>query len=119
MNFHIIVGTRLIASLPNIIFYNFQKMNLKTLQDIGDLNGKKVFLRVDFNVPLDENGEVQDTKRIELALPTIKYLLEHNVSQIIITTHLGRPKNNEPELMTDKVAEKLGELLGEAVSKGR
>ena len=92
-------------------------MNLKTLHDIPELSGKKVFLRVDFNVPLDDDGNVLDAKRIKLAVPTIQYLLDKGVAQIIITSHLGRPKNNEPNLMTNKVAEKLGELIGQEVAK--
>ena len=92
-------------------------MNLKTLQDVPELAGKKVFVRVDFNVPLDEQGNVRDDKRILHAIPTIKYLLEKGVAQIILTSHLGRPKNNEPHLMTNKVAEKLGELIGVEVAK--
>lgn len=92
-------------------------MNLKTLHDISELTGKKVFVRVDFNVPLYEDGNVRDDKRIQHAIPTIQYLLDKGVSQIILTSHLGRPKNNEPHLMTNKVAEKLGELLGQDVAK--
>ncbi len=92
-------------------------MNLKILQNIPELVGKKVFVRVDFNVPIDEEGNVRDDKRIRHAIPTIKYLLDRDVSQIILTSHLGRPKDNEPHLMTNKVAEKLGELLGLSVAK--
>ncbi|MBU0706490.1 phosphoglycerate kinase [Patescibacteria group bacterium] len=92
-------------------------MNLKTLEDMGDLSGKRVFVRVDFNVPLDEAGNVRDDKRIKFAIPTLKYLLEHGASRLVLASHLGRPKNNEPELKTDKVAAKLAELLGEPVSK--
>ena len=92
-------------------------MNLKTLNDITDLNGKKVFVRVDFNVPLDEEGDIIDDKRIRHALPTLNHLLAHGASQLILASHLGRPKNNEEHLRTDKVAEKLAELLGEPVEK--
>jgi len=92
-------------------------MNLKTLEDMGDLAGKRVFVRVDFNVPLDDEGNVRDDKRIRHAIPTIKYLLEKNVSQIVLTSHLGRPKNNEAHLQTNKVAATLSELLGEPVVK--
>ena len=92
-------------------------MNLKTLADIQDLSGKRVFVRVDFNVPLDEAGNVRDDKRIKHAIPTIKYLLEHGVSQVILASHLGRPKDSESELKTDKVAAKLSELFGESVAK--
>lgn len=65
-------------------------MNKKTIKDI-DLKGKKVFVRCDFNVPLDENGNITDNRRIVGALPTIKYLLEQN-AKIILCSHLGRPK---------------------------
>ncbi len=92
-------------------------MNLKTLEDMGDLSGKRVFVRVDFNVPLDDEGNVRDDKRIQHAVPTFKYLLEHGVSKIVLASHLGRPKNNEVNLQTDKVAAKLAELLGEPVTK--
>lgn len=84
---------------------------------MGDLAGKRVFVRVDFNVPLDDEGNVRDDKRIKHAVPTIRYLLECEVSQIVLTSHLGRPKNNEDNLKTDKVAAKLAELLGEPVAK--
>jgi len=92
-------------------------MELKTLQDIPDLAGKKVFVRVDFNVPLDDSGNVRDDKRIQHAIPTIEYLLGKGVAQIVLASHLGRPKNQEPELRTNKVAEKLGDLLNQQVAK--
>lgn len=93
------------------------RIMLKTLADIDDLNGKKVFVRVDFNVPLDEQGNVRDDKRIRHAVPTIKHLLDGGAAQIILASHLGRPKNDEPELRTDKVAAKLAEILGQPVKK--
>ena len=92
-------------------------MNLKTLEDMGDLAGKRVFVRVDFNVPLGDDGNVRDDKRIKHALPTIKYLLEKGVSRIVLASHLGRPKDNEPHLKTDQVAIRLSELLSEPVAK--
>ncbi len=81
------------------------------------LKGKKVFVRVDFNVPLDEKGNVRDDKRIRHALPTLQSLLENGATQLILASHVGRPKNNEPELKTDKEAAKLGELLNIKVAK--
>ena len=90
---------------------------MKTLKDAPDLAGKKVIVRVDFNVPLDDEGNVRDDKRIRHALPTIKHLLDEGVAQVILMSHMGRPKNKEPNLKTDKIAVKLSELLGEEVVK--
>ena len=64
-------------------------MSKKTIQDI-DLKGKKVFVRCDFNVPMDENQNITDNRRIVAALPTIRYLIEQNC-KIILSSHLGRP----------------------------
>lgn len=65
-------------------------MDKKTVRDI-DVSSKKVLVRCDFNVPQDENGNITDTRRIVGALPTIKYLIEHN-AKVILCSHLGRPK---------------------------
>lgn len=92
-------------------------MKLRSLQDIPDLQGKKVFVRVDFNVPLDKNGLVIDDKRIRHALPTLEYLLKNGVAQIILGTHVGRPEAREPEFQTDPMAVKLSELLRQPVKK--
>lgn len=84
------------------------------LKDL-DLKNKKVFLRVDFNVPLDHNGEIEDDTRIKAVLPTINYLLEQN-SKITIGSHLGRPKGKkDPELSLKPVAQKLSELISRKV----
>ena len=66
-------------------------MNKKTIRDI-DVKGKKVIVRCDFNVPLDENGNITDNRRIVGALDTIKYLLEQN-AKIILVSHLGESKD--------------------------
>ena len=92
-------------------------MNLRTLKDAQNLTGKKVLIRVDFNVPMDDQGNVKSDKRIKFALPTIQYLLKQDVSQLILMSHVGRPKNNEPNLKTDKIAVRLSELLGKKVTK--
>ena len=89
-------------------------MNKKTIRDI-DLKGKKVFVRCDFNVPLDENGNITDNRRIVAALPTIKYLLDQNC-KIILASHLGRPKGEvNPKFSLKPVATELSKLLGKEV----
>ena len=89
-------------------------MNKKTVKDI-DLKGKKVFVRCDFNVPMDENQNITDNTRIKAALPTIKYLLEQNC-KIILASHLGRPKGEvKPEFSLKTVAKELSKLLGKEV----
>ncbi len=86
-------------------------MNKVTVKDL-DVNGKKVLLRCDFNVPLDKNLNVTDKTRIVAALPTIKYLLEHN-AKVILCSHLGRPKGEaKPEFSLAPVAKELSKELG-------
>jgi len=88
--------------------------NKKTIEDI-DVRGKKVIVRVDFNVPLDENRNITDDKRIRAALPTIKYLVD-NKAKTILVSHLGRPKEGPEEKYSMKpTAVRLGELLGQPV----
>ncbi len=84
---------------------------MRTLDDL-DVEGKRVFLRVDFNVPL-EDGRITDDARIRAALPTIENLRERG-AKLLLAAHLGRPKDREPELSLKPTAERLGELLGGA-----
>ena len=85
-------------------------MNKKTVKDI-DVNGKKVLVRCDFNVPLDENLNITDDTRITAALPTIKYLME-NGAKVILCSHHGRPKGEVNEKYSLKpVSKRLSELL--------
>lgn len=84
---------------------------MKTLKDLGDLSGKKVLVRCDFNVPLD-GTTITDDGRIRAALPTLKELISDN-AKVIVMAHLGRPKGKVvPELSLAPVAKRLGELLG-------
>ena len=89
-------------------------MNKVTVKDL-DLDGKKVLMRCDFNVPLDENKNITDKTRIVAAMPTIKYVLDHN-AKLILCSHLGRPKGEvKPELSLKPVADELSKELGREV----
>jgi len=91
-------------------------INKKTIKDI-DIKGKRVLVRVDFNVPLDENGNITDDTRIVAALPTIEYILNQNAS-VILMSHLGRPKGEVKEnLRLNPVAKRLEELLKKPIKK--
>jgi len=88
-----------------------KKLSIRDL----DLAGKKVFMRVDFNVPLDENRNITEDTRIRAAIPTIKYALEQGAA-VVIVSHLGRPKGErKPEYSLSPVAKRLSELLGKDI----
>ncbi|BAD78623.1 phosphoglycerate kinase [Synechococcus elongatus PCC 6301] len=94
-------------------------MSKRTLASLtaADLEGKRVLVRVDFNVPLDGNGKITDDTRIRAALPTIRYLSESG-AKVILVSHFGRPKGKPVESMRlTPVAERLSELLGRPVVK--
>ncbi len=83
---------------------------MKTIKEI-DITGKKVFVRVDFNVPLDEQQNITDDTRIQAVLPTLRYILDNN-SKLIIASHLGRPNGKiTPKMSLSPVAKRLGRLL--------
>ena len=89
-------------------------MNKKTVRDIN-VEGKKVLVRCDFNVPIDENGKITDNRRIVGALDTIKYLMDKN-AKVILCSHLGRPKGEyKKEFSLEPVAKELSRLLGKEV----
>ncbi|MBU4457160.1 MAG: phosphoglycerate kinase [Candidatus Omnitrophica bacterium] len=91
-------------------------MNKKTIKDI-DIKGKRVLMRVDFNVPLDKDLNIDDDTRIKAALPTIKYAVD-NGARVILMSHLGRPKGKVEESMRlTPVSSRLSELLGKEVKK--
>jgi 3-phosphoglycerate kinase len=89
-------------------------MNKKSIKDI-DVKGKRVLMRVDFNVPLDKQQNVTDDNRIRAALPTIKYVLDNN-AKLILMSHLGRPKGEvKPEYSLKPAAEALSQLINKPV----
>jgi phosphoglycerate kinase len=83
---------------------------VRTLEDL-DVEGKRVLVRVDFNVPLDEDRNITDDARIRAALPTLKELRERG-ARLLLAAHLGRPKDREPEFSLRPAADRLAELLG-------
>lgn len=92
-------------------------MNKLTCKDV-DFKDKKVIMRADFNVPLDDDLNITDDIRIQAALPTIQYILEQGASKLILMSHLGRPKGEVIDKMSlAPVAKRLEELLGESVLK--
>jgi phosphoglycerate kinase len=88
---------------------------VRTLDDL-DVEEKRVLVRVDFNVPLDEDRRITDDARIQGALPTLKELREKGASGLVLLAHLGRPKGRDEKFSLKPVADRLGELLGVAVT---
>ena len=89
-------------------------LNKKSLADI-DVNGKKVFVRVDYNVPMDEALNITNDARIQATLPTLQYLLDHNAA-VILACHLGRPKGERvAKFSVAPVAKRLSEIIGKEV----
>jgi len=94
--------------------FKWKERAMKTIKDI-DIDGKKVFFRVDFNVPLDEHQNITDDTRIRAVLPTLQYALDHQ-AKLIVASHMGRPEGKKvPELSLAPVAKRLGRLLEKKV----
>ena len=87
---------------------------MRTLDDLGELDGRRVFVRVDFNVPI-KNGVIGDDARIRAALPTLEELRRRG-ARLLLAAHLGRPKGRDPQYSLAQVAARLGELLGTEVT---
>ena len=90
--------------------------NKLSIEDV-DLKGKRVLIRVDFNVPLDKDKKITNNQRIAGAIPTIKYAIDHGAKAVILMSHLGRPDGApNPKYSLRPVAERLGELLDREVA---
>lgn len=95
------------------------KMDLKGLKSVkkASIEGRTVFCRLDFDVPLDEEGRILDNRRIRICLPTINYLLDAGAQKIILAWKLGRPKQNEDRLKTDETAVRASKMLDQDIEK--
>ena len=92
------------------------EMNKKTIQDVA-IKGKRILMRCDFNVPLDENLHITDDSRIQKALPTIQYAVDQG-AKVILCSHLGRPKGEpKPEYSLSPVAKRISEILGKEIKQ--
>ena len=89
-------------------------LNKKTIKDL-EIRGKKILVRCDFNVPIDEKGNITDDTRIKAAVPTIEYIL-NNGGSVILMSHLGRPKGRpDPKCSLKLVVERVAQLVGKEV----
>ena len=86
---------------------------MRTLDDLGELDGKRALVRVDFNVPVSD-GHVGDDARMRQAIPTLEELRERG-ARLLLVTHFGRPEDREPEFSLKPIAERTSELLGTEV----
>ncbi|MCI0689779.1 MAG: phosphoglycerate kinase [Sporichthyaceae bacterium] len=88
---------------------------MKTIDDLGDLRGRRVLVRADLNVPLDDDGEITDDGRIRASVPTISTLADRG-ARVVVCSHLGRPKGVDPNVSLRQVADRLGERLNRPVA---
>ena len=89
--------------------------NTKSVRDI-DVGGKRVLVRVDFNVPMDEDFDISDDTRIREALPTINYCIDNGAQNIVLVSHLGRPKGRSAEFSLKHVLKRVERLLGRDIA---
>ena len=90
-------------------------MEFESARDV-DFSNKTVVMRVDYNLPLDEEGRITDHTRISLTLKTLNYILNKG-GKIVLVAHLGRPNNREKKLRMDVIADRLTKLIGKKVKK--
>ena len=88
---------------------------VKSIRDI-DVEGKRVLIRVDFNVPMDDDFSISDDTRIREALPTINYCIDNGAKNITLVSHLGRPKGHTPEFSLKHILKRVERLLGKDVA---
>lgn len=92
-------------------------MPIRYIDQLKDLKGKKVFIRVDFNIPQDDNGNITEDSRIAAAVPTIKYAIEQG-AKVVLASHLGRPKGEfKPKYTMSPAAKRLSQLIGKKVTQ--
>ena len=88
---------------------------MRSLKEI-DVKDKTVLVRVDYNVPLDDNGEILNDFRLKASIPTIHYLIDHGASRIVLISHLGRPNGErDTKLSTEILVQKLANLVGRPI----
>src|SRR6201994_3797689 len=105
-------GTTTSGATPTAAWSWLKRCSCGRPLDDLDVEGKRVLVRVDFNVPLDEDRNITDDARIQAALPTLRELRSKGAKQLILLAHLGRPKGRDEKFSLRPAAERLSELVG-------